>query len=138
MKRVPAWEPVQPVLCSNMSTLTDIWGNTFEVTPSYVAHRNRLIDVHLIHTFQTKGKRLLINTFKQNEHVPTMCVFFDNKEKAEEAYESMKQVYYGVSPKTLVQQVPPDMDFTWSIFVAVAPLLVIFSILFSKYLFPQQ
>jgi len=121
-----------------MSTLTDIWGNTFEVTPSYVAHRNRLIDVHLIHTFQTKGKRLLINTFKQNEHVPTMCVFFDNKEKAEEAYESMKQVYYGVSPKSLVQQVPPDMDITWSIFVAVAPLLVIFSILFSKYLFPQQ
>lgn len=123
-----------------MSTLTDIWGNCFEVTPSYVAHRNRLIDVHLIHTFQAKGKRLLINTFKQNEAVPTMCVFFESKEKAQEAFEVMKQVYYGTSQKTLVnsQQVPPDMDITGSIVIGIAPLILIFFILFSKYLFTQQ
>lgn len=78
-----------------MPIVTDLWNNTFEVTPSYVAHRTRLIDVHLIHTFQAKGKRLLINTFKQNEHVPTMCIFFENKEKAQDAYEMMKGVYYG-------------------------------------------
>jgi hypothetical protein len=78
-----------------MAVLTDIWGNDVEVTSSYVSHRNRLIDIHLIHTFQTKGKRLLINTFKQNETVPSMCIFFESKEKAEHAYQVMKGVYYG-------------------------------------------
>ena len=90
-----------------MPTVNDLWGHTLEVTPSFVAHRNRLIDVHLIHTFQAKGKRLLINTFKQNEAVPTMCIFFASKEKAEEAYQMMKNVYYGdsslVSQKSSIQ-----------------------------------
>jgi hypothetical protein len=122
-----------------MSILTDIWGNNVEVTPSYVAHRNRLIDVHLIHTFQTKGKRLLINTFKQNEHVPTMCIFFESKEKAEEAYQVMKEIYYPTEQKALIiQQVPPDMDITGSIVIGIAPLILLFFILFSKYLFIQQ
>ena len=122
-----------------MPTVNDIWGNNVEITPSYVAHRNRLIDVHLIHTFQTKGKRLLINTFKQNEAVPTMCVFFNSKEKAEEAYQMMKDVYYPAEQKAIItQQVPPDMDFTGSLFIGVAPLILIFFLLFSKYLFPQQ
>jgi hypothetical protein len=122
-----------------MPTVNDLWGHTLEVTPSYVAHRNRLIDVHLIHTFQTKGKRLLINTFKQNEAVPTMCIFFPSKETAEEAYQMMKDVYYPAEQKALVyQQVPPDMDFTGSLLIGVTPLIFIFFLLFSKYLFPQQ
>lgn len=78
-----------------MPIVHDIWNNDVEITQGYVSHRNRLIDIHLIHTFQTKGKRLLINSFKQNECVPTMCIFFESKEKAEEAYEVMKVVYYG-------------------------------------------
>ena len=122
-----------------MPTVNDLWGHTLEVTSSYVAHRNRLIDVHLIHTFQAKGKRLLINTFKQNEAVPTMCIFFASKERAEEAYQMMKNVYYPAEQKALItQQVPPDMDFSGSLFIGVAPLIFIFFILFSKYLFPQQ
>ena len=78
-----------------MPIVYDVWNNEVEITKGYVNHRNRLIDVHLIHTFQTKGKRLLINSFKQNECVPTMCIFFESNEKAEEAYELMKAVYYG-------------------------------------------
>jgi hypothetical protein len=91
-----------------MSIVHDIWGNDVEITQGYVAHRNRLIDIHLIHTFQTKGKRLLINTFKQNECVPTMCIFFDSKEKAEEAYQVMKGVYYG--PLVPVKQKQPELS----------------------------
>lgn len=104
-----------------MPYLTDIWGNTFEVTPSFVAHRNRLIDVHLIGTFQTKGKRLLINTFKQNEAVPTMCIFFDSKEKAQEAYEVMKQVYYGGKPTEtalVTQESDIRSDMAYALFIA--------------------
>jgi hypothetical protein len=122
-----------------MPIVYDIWNNEVEMTPSYVAHRNRLIDVHLIHTFQTKGKRLLINTFKQNSVVPTMCIFFPSKENAEEAYRVMKQVYYPTEQKALVpQQVPPDMDFTGSIVIGIAPLILLFFVLFSKYLFTEQ
>jgi hypothetical protein len=86
-----------------MPIVNDIWGNNVEITRCYVAHRNRLIDVHLIHTFQTKGKRLLINTFKQNASMPTMCIFFESKDKAEEAYQVMKEVYYSDSKPLITQ-----------------------------------
>ncbi len=78
-----------------MSILNDIWGNEVIITKDYVSHRNRLIDIHTIQTFQSKGKRLYINTFKQNTSVPTMCVFFESKEKAQETYELMRDMYYG-------------------------------------------
>jgi hypothetical protein len=77
-----------------MTIVHDIWGNDVEITQTHVSYRNRLIDVHLIHTFQVKGKRLLINSFKQNQSIPTMCIFFETKEKAEEVYGVMKDVYY--------------------------------------------
>jgi hypothetical protein len=77
-----------------MPSITDLWGTTVDLTPSYISYRNRLIDVHLINTFQVKGKRLYINTYKQNTSVPTMCIFFETKEKALEAFEIMKSTYY--------------------------------------------
>ncbi len=76
------------------TTLYDNWGNPVEITRSYVSYRNRLVDIHLIHTFQAKGRKLLINTYKQNQMIPTMCVFFEDKEKAQNAYEQMKTVVY--------------------------------------------
>jgi hypothetical protein len=109
-----------------MPTVSDIWGNAVEITPSYVAHRNRLIDVHLIHTFQTKGKRLLINTFKQNEAVPTMCIFFDNKEKAQEAYEVMKDVYYGDEKHLVSRESEFRSDIGYAILISllVVPIML--------------
>jgi hypothetical protein len=118
-----------------MPIVYDIWGNDVEITKAYVSHRNRLIDVRAIHTFQTKGKRLLINTFKQNEHVPTMCIFFDSKETAEDAYDVMKSVYYGESSKALVPSPSStDTDLGWSILIGTFPLFAIFFFLFAKYL----
>jgi hypothetical protein len=75
-------------------TLNDIWGNPVEICRSYVSHRNRTVDIHLIHTFQAKGRKLLINTYKQNQMIPTMCIFFEDKEKAQDAYHQMKTVVY--------------------------------------------
>jgi hypothetical protein len=91
-----------------MSILNDIWGNEVIVTKDYVSHRNRLIDVHLIQTFQAKGKRVYINTFKQNTSVPTMCVFFESKEKAQDAYTLMRDVYYG--PLVLEKATQPQLS----------------------------
>lgn len=117
-----------------MPIVNDIWGNDVEITNSYVSHRNRLIDVHQIHTFQTKGKRLYINTYKQNQTVPTMCIFFDNKEKAQEAYQAMKEVYYG--PLCLSQKQQPSLstsDLLSMLFVTFSPLLVfLFLMLFAS------
>lgn len=110
-----------------MPTVSDIWGNPLEITPSYVAHRNRLIDVHAIHTFQTKGKRLLINTFKQNEAVPTMCIFFESKEKAQQAYEVMKEAYYGEKP-LVSQESDIRSDVGYAIMVALLVIPVILAI----------
>jgi hypothetical protein len=121
-----------------MSIVHDIWGNDVEITQSYVCHRNRLIDIHLIHTFQTKGKRLLINTFKQNEHVPTMCIFFDSKEKAEEAYQVMKEVYYGPLVTVKEKQKQPELTTSQvlNIFLATfSPFLVFLFVMLASSFF---
>jgi hypothetical protein len=107
-----------------MALLTDIWGNDVEITSSYVSHRNRLIDIHLVHTFHAKGRKLLINTFKQNDHVPTMCIFFDNKEKAEEAYQVMKEFYYGPLVKNKTQPELTTSQMLTIFLVTFSPLLV--------------
>jgi hypothetical protein len=118
-----------------MPILYDLWENPVEITQSYVSHRNRLIDIHLVHTFHAKGRKLLINTFKQNDHVPTMCIFFDNKEKAEEAYETMKEVYYGplcVSQKHTQTQPELSTSQMLNIFlVTCSPLLFLILMLFA-------
>ncbi len=81
-------------------TLHDVWGNPVEICRCHVSHRNRTVDMHLIHTFQAKGRRLLINTYKQNQMIPTMCIFFEDKEKALEAYQEMKKVVYPHTEKS--------------------------------------
>jgi predicted transcriptional regulator len=82
-------------------TLHDAWGNAFEICRCCVSHRNRTVDMHLIHTFQAKGRKLLINTYKQNQSIPTMCIFFEDKEKALEAYQEMKKVVYPHAEKSV-------------------------------------
>ncbi len=111
-----------------MSIVYDLWNNPLEISKAYVAHRNRLIDVHLIHTFQAKGKRLLINTFKQNAAMPTMCIFFDSKEKALQAYDLMKQVYYGPAP-LVTQDSDIRVDMAYALMVAAMVLPVMLAIL---------
>lgn len=115
-----------------MAILRDIWNNEVEITNSFVSYRNRLIDVHLIQTFQVKGKRLLINTFKQNESVPTMCIFFEDKEKAEAAYETMKYVFYGKTIKNSAD------DSDWPILFAALPAFVLLFAVFWRDIFPTQ
>jgi hypothetical protein len=81
-----------------MSTIYDFWENPVEITRTHVSYRNRTLDVHLIHTFQAKGRKLLINTYKQNQMIPTMCIFFKDKEAAVEAYDTMMSVMYPQKP----------------------------------------
>jgi hypothetical protein len=77
-----------------MSSFTDMCKNTLEVTKDYVLYRNRLLDTKAISTFRTKGKRLMINSYKQNSGEPTMLVMFSSKEDAHSAFEGLKSTLY--------------------------------------------
>jgi hypothetical protein len=81
------------------SSITDLWGNTVDLTPTSISYRSRLVNVDSIQTVHIKGKRLLINTFKQNQGSPTMCIFFATKEDVNEAYDLVKEVCFGAVPK---------------------------------------
>ena len=120
-----------------MATLTDIWGNDVEITADYVSHRNRLIDISQIQTFHSKGKRLYINTFKQNTSVPTMCIFFDNKEKAAEVFQTMREVHYGSAPLALKRQrqAQPSMSNSDMLIICLTTLSPLFVFLFVLLVF---
>jgi hypothetical protein len=56
-----------------------------------------------------------------------MCVFFDNKEKAEEAYQMMKQVYYPTEQKALVTQdsdIRSDMAYAFMVALMALPIVL--------------
>lgn len=83
-----------------------------DVTQNYVCYRNRLIDTSNIVNFHTKGKRLLINSYRQNDSYPTMLVMFSSKEDAKNAFEKMKSIFYEsnqykVTHSTIVEPLPP-------------------------------
>ena len=121
-----------------MTTLTDIWGNDVELTADYVSHRNRLIDISQIQTFHSKGKKLFINTFKQNTSVPTMCIFFDTKEKAAEAFETMRDVHYGSAPLALKRpqtQTQPALSSSQMLIIFLTTLSPLFVFLFVMLVF---
>lgn len=122
-----------------MSTLRDTWGNEVEVTNDYISHRNRLVDMASVKTVQVKNKRLLINNFSQNACYPTMCIFFEDKEKAQEAFSVVKQM--GSSGPHVSVQKHADLvlrtnqshayAFVW-LYWAVTMIVVLFSMSFSK------
>lgn len=77
-----------------MATFYDMCNMPFEMTQNYVCYRNRLLDAYSIVNFHTKGKRLLINSYRQNTSYPTMLVMFPNREAALLAFEKMKDIFY--------------------------------------------
>ena len=121
-----------------MPMLNDLWNYTFEITPTYVAHRNRLITTDSIQTVHIKGKRLLINTFKQNQTLPTMCVFFKSKEEVEEALQTVKSSLYGNMSEAIIPKNQQELAIGWEMFVAVAPLLAFLFYLFFRSFLPLK
>jgi hypothetical protein len=80
-----------------MSTfLPDAFGTFLEINPQFISYRNRVIDVHAISTYQTKSRKVTLNTFKQNMSLPTMCVWFKTVDDAKNAVATMTRILYGV------------------------------------------
>ena len=96
-----------------MANFYDMCNTPVEVTDSYICYRNRLIDMNSIVSFQTKGKRLMINSYRQNSEHPTMLIMFANKEDAQSAFQKMKTICYSnnqqykVTQSTLVEPIVP-------------------------------
>ena len=74
--------------------LYDIWENEVVLTEKYVSHRNRSIYRGVIQSVQAKGRRLLVNGYKQNTAFPTMCIFFESAEKAQHAYRVAQAMFF--------------------------------------------
>jgi hypothetical protein len=89
-----------------MATFNDMCKAPLEITKDYVLYRNRLIDSSTISSFRTKGKRLMINSYKQNTSHPTMLVMFSSKEDAEKAFLGLRDALYSSTS----QSTPPSEE----------------------------
>lgn len=133
-----------------MSTfLPDAFGTFLEINPQFVSYRNRVIDVSAISTYQTKNRKMTLNTFKQNTCLPTMCVWFKTVDDAKNAVATMTRIVYGVESEcpeptpepcceprealdTLAQKTPELTDFTplWFVGGAYAFMLLVINLMY--------
>lgn len=81
-----------------MTIFYDMCKAPVEITKNYILYRNRLIDSSSITSIHTKGKRLMINSYRQNTSYPTMLVMFPSKEDAEKAFMGLKECLYTPAP----------------------------------------
>lgn len=79
------------------SSYVDNWNNPVVFGENFIEYRNRILDYGAINTFCVKNKRLLINFYKQNTNLPTMCIIFTDKEKAETALAELKYAMFYTS-----------------------------------------
>ena len=76
--------------------LADAYGGVMHVAPTFLRYRNRIISTSDVQTAHVKGRRVLINHFKGNLNVPTMCVHFADKNVAEHALNQIESVLWNV------------------------------------------
>ena len=90
---------------SNEVFLMDAYGGVMHVAPKFLRYRNRIINTSDVRTAHVKGRRVLINHFKSNMNVPTMCVHFADKNDAENALNHIESVLWNVP---LYEKPKPD------------------------------
>lgn len=84
---------------------TDNWNNVVEFGNNYIQYRSRVLDYGAVNTFCVKNKRLLINFYAQNAHLPTMCVIFKSKEDAEAALASLKDhMFFNTNDESILNR----------------------------------
>ena len=93
--------------------LPDAYGGIFTVNPEYLKYRERVIGANEVRTVQKKGRRVLINRFKNNHESPTMCVHFADKNSAQNALDTIHSILWNVASteteKESVEDVEPDV-----------------------------
>ena len=76
--------------------LVDAYGGVMHVHPDYLKYRDRVLSVGNVQTLQVKGRRVLVNHFKGNMSVPTMCVHFADKDAAAHALNMIHSVLWNI------------------------------------------
>jgi len=65
----------------------DAWGNVVRINDGFIHYRNRSIDVYSVNVIQTKGKRVFINHYRENNEFPKMCIICSSVNNATRLYE---------------------------------------------------
>jgi hypothetical protein len=77
-----------------VATFTARFNDKVTVTSRYISYRTRVIDGSVIYEFRVKGRKVCINSYKQNGQFPTMCVHMATHDDAMELYNSMMALWY--------------------------------------------
>lgn len=77
--------------------LVDAYGGTLFVSPEYLKYRDRLMSANDVRTVNVKGRRVLINHYKGNMNLPTMCVHFADKNAAEHALNTIESILWNTT-----------------------------------------
>jgi len=77
-----------------VATFTARFNDSVTVTSRYISYRTRVIDGSVICEFRVKGRKVCINSYKQNGQFPTMCVHMATHDDAMELYNSMMAHWY--------------------------------------------
>ena len=108
MRKIEGWIPLHAGQPAMSIFLPDAFGTFVEINPQFLCYRNRVIDVSSISTYQTKSRKVTVNTFKQNSSLPTMCIWFKTTDEAKSALATMTRVLYGVESECPPPQENPE------------------------------
>ena len=76
--------------------LVDAYGGVMHVSPDFLKYRDRIINTSDVRTLHMKGRRVLVNHFKSNMSVPTMCVHFAEKTLAVQALNTIQSILWNL------------------------------------------
>jgi len=76
--------------------LVDAYGGVMHVTPDFLKYRDRVLNTSDVRTLHLKGRRVLVNHFKGNTCVPTMCVHFAEKTLAVDALNTIQGILWNL------------------------------------------
>ena len=77
-----------------VATFTARFNDSVTVTSRYISYRTRVIDGSVIYEFRVKGRKVCINSYKQNGQFPTMCIHMATHDDAMKLYNSMMALWY--------------------------------------------
>lgn len=88
--------------------LVDAYGGVMHVNPDFLKYRDRVLNTSDVRTVHLKGRRVLVNHFKGNMNVPTMCVHFADKDAAANALNCIQSVVWNVETGIVAEALPED------------------------------
>jgi hypothetical protein len=90
--------------------LVDAYGGVMHVNPDFLKYRDRVLNTSDVRTVHVKGRRVLVNHFKGNMNVPTMCVHFADKDAAANALNCIQSIVWNVKTDIVAEDLPEEVE----------------------------